>query len=342
MNETNRVLNVNINDIIPNRFQPRLNFDDTAMQELAKSIKEHGIIQPLVVRPVGEKYEIIAGERRYKAAQMVALTNVPVIVADLDDTKSAEVALIENIQRKDLSAIEEAKSYQKILEMGNLTQEQLAVRVGKSQSLIANKIRLLNLVNEVQNALLHHEISERHARSLIGLTAEEQTSMLKKIIDERLTVHQTDQEVKKLKPSNNVETLELFSSVETLDTEPEPQDKPTDMLYSDPEPQNKPTDILSPEPNVEKINNLLDMEIPSIQELPPRTDSSPISSDSLLKKDEIYNSNIRNQILPTDYKSAINSVKEVLNKVEKAGVKLESEEFDFENFYQIIIKIDKK
>lgn len=333
MNETNRVLNVNINDIIPNRFQPRLNFEDNAMQELAKSIKEHGIIQPLVVRPIGDKFEIIAGERRYKAANMVALTTVPVIVANLDDTKSAEVALIENIQRKDLSAIEEAKSYQKILDMGNLTQEQLATRVGKSQSLIANKIRLLSLIKEVQDSLMQHEISERHARSLLGLSELEQKNMLSRIINERLTVRQTDQEVSNLKPKTNVETLDLFNSVETLDTEPNEEDieKPITTI-----PETPVT------PTIEKIDNLLDMEIPTIQEMPPRSELNPLQNDILLKREEELPTENNNNVIISNYKEATESIRNIVNQIKEKGIKADSEEFDFENFYQIIIKLDKK
>ena len=153
MNQESQIYQINILDIIPNRFQPRLTFDEQALQELAASIKEHGIIQPLVLRRLGDKYEIIAGERRYKASQLAGLDKVPAIVVNMDDNKSAEVAIVENLQRKNLSAIEEAKSYKKLLDRGYLTQEELAKKMGISQSSIANKIRLLNLTDEVQNAL---------------------------------------------------------------------------------------------------------------------------------------------------------------------------------------------
>jgi ParB family transcriptional regulator, chromosome partitioning protein len=146
MKMNKEVVMVKLSDIIPNRFQPRLTFDEEALNELASSIKEHGIIQPLILRDLGSKYEIIAGERRYKASTIAGLTEVPAIVGTMDDQTSAELALIENIQRKDLSAIEEAKSYKKILDMGNFTQEELAKRMGKSQSTIANKMRLLNYI----------------------------------------------------------------------------------------------------------------------------------------------------------------------------------------------------
>ena len=184
-----RVVDLDLNDVLPNRFQPRIKFSEDSIIELSESIKEHGVIQPIVVRPIGDKYEIIAGERRYKASVLAGKETIPAIITDLNDKDSAEVALIENVQRKDLTAIEEAISYKKILDMGYLTQDQLAVKLGKSQSTVANKIRLLNLCDEVQEALMEDKISERHARSMLKLpTAEKQRLMLEKIINERLTV----------------------------------------------------------------------------------------------------------------------------------------------------------
>ena len=198
MNMEEKILQIPIEKIIPNRFQPRLTFDDNALQELAQSIKEHGIIQPLVLRNLGDKYEIIAGERRFKASQMAGLKTVPAVISDIDDKKSAEVALVENIQRKNLTSIEEAKSYKNILDQGYLTQEQLAEKLGISQATVANKLRLLNLADEVQDALLKEKISERHARSLLVIKdKDEQVKWLNRILNERLTVRQLDIELKK-------------------------------------------------------------------------------------------------------------------------------------------------
>lgn len=192
-NMEKEIIEVSLDDIIPNRFQPRLAFDEDALNELAKSIRQHGIIQPLVLRKVGNKYEIIAGERRYKASFIAGLTKVPAVVIDLNDNESAEVAIVENIQRKNLSALEEAKSYKKLLDRGYLTQDELAIKMGKTQGSISNKLRLLNLTEVVQNALLNNEISERHARSLLRLEdPEEQEEVLHRIISERLNVRDTD------------------------------------------------------------------------------------------------------------------------------------------------------
>jgi len=191
------IIDISVEDIIPNRFQPRLTFDTEALNELANSIREHGIIQPLVVRRVQDKFEIIAGERRYKAASLIGMKKVPCIIMDLNDNESAEVAVIENIQRKEMSPLEEAKSFKKLLDKGYLTQDELAKRMGKSQSSIANKLRLLNLDEVVQEAILNNKISERHARSLLKLDSkEEQRNILNEIIEKKLTVKQTDELIK--------------------------------------------------------------------------------------------------------------------------------------------------
>lgn len=193
-----RVVELNMDDILPNRFQPRITFGEDAINELATSIKEHGVIQPIVVRKINDKFEIIAGERRYKASRIAGKRTIPAIITDLNDKESAEIALIENVQREDLTPIEEAVSYKKILDMGYLTQEELSSKLGKKQSTISNKLRLLNLDEEVQEALLEKKISERHARSLLKLNGKDQKSMLKKIIEQRLTVRKTDEEIEKI------------------------------------------------------------------------------------------------------------------------------------------------
>ena len=215
MNEMrNRVIDLDINDVLPNRFQPRVKFNEDAIIELAESIKEHGIIQPIIVRPIGDKYEIIAGERRYKASILAGKDSIPAIITDLNDKDSAEIALIENVQRKNLTPIEEAVSYKKILDMGYLTQEQLALKLGRSQSSIANKMRLLHLSDDVQEALVEEKISERHARSLLKLnTPEKQNQMLSRIINERLTVRKTDEEIDKMINESPVE--EVNSEINT-------------------------------------------------------------------------------------------------------------------------------
>lgn len=190
-----KIIYVPVEDILPNRFQPRLAFDEKELNELASSIAKYGIIQPIVLRNIGDKYEIIAGERRFKASQLAGLTKVPAIINNTDDNTSAEIALLENLQRKNLTPIEEAQSYRKLIDRG-FTQEEIATKLGVSQSSIANKMRLLNLPKKVQDALLYGKISERHARSLLSLNnVDLQLNLLDRIIDERLTVKQTEEEI---------------------------------------------------------------------------------------------------------------------------------------------------
>ncbi len=231
MDNNRKVVELPLEDVLPNRFQPRIKFSEDAINELSESIKEHGVIQPIVVRPVGDRYEIIAGERRFKASTLAGLQTIPAIIINLNDKDSAEVALIENVQRQDLTPIEEAISYKKILDMGYLNQENLADKIGKSQSSIANKLRLLNLDEEVQEALLNGKISERHARSLLKLTnKDEQVSLLNKIITERLTVRKTDEEISKMLNGNKEETIKP-SEVEVLSFE-EPIIIPSDDVVT--------------------------------------------------------------------------------------------------------------
>ena len=198
-----KVVNLSNNDILPNRFQPRKYFDEEDILQLSESIKEHGVINPIIVRKLGDKYELVAGERRYKANILAGNDNIPAIIMDVNDKESSEIAVVENIQRRDLNAIEEAISYKRILDIGYMTQEQLAQKMGKSQSAIANKIRLLKLSDDVQDALMKKQISERHARSLLKLSSQQkQNEMLNRIINERLTVRKTDEEIDKM--NNNI------------------------------------------------------------------------------------------------------------------------------------------
>lgn len=193
-----KIIYVSVDDIIPNRFQPRLAFDENELNELANSIIKYGVIQPIVLRNIGEKYEIIAGERRYKASCLAGLKKIPAIINNTDDNTSAEIALLENLQRKNLTPIEESQSYKKLLDRG-FTQEEIATKLGISQSSIANKLRLLNLPKKVQDSLLYGKISERHARSLLSLNNKEmQEELLSRIVNERLTVKQTEEEIDKL------------------------------------------------------------------------------------------------------------------------------------------------
>lgn len=210
-----------LDDIIPNRFQPREVFEERPLKELAVSIKEHGVIQPIIVRRVNDKYEIIAGERRYKASALAGLTKIPAIIRELDDKESSKVALLENLQRKNLNPIEEAKTYQKILEIDEMTQEELAKTMGKSQSSVANKLRLLSLSDEIQQALLQDKISERHARTLLNVKdPKEQQDLLNEIINTKMTVRQLESKIKKEQTPNESliqDTMVSNPSLENMD-----------------------------------------------------------------------------------------------------------------------------
>lgn len=191
------VIQLPVNKVEPNRFQPRSIFNDEKIRELAQTINTHGMIQPIVVRKLeGDNYEIIVGERRWRAVQTLEWENISAIIRDMTDAETASVALIENLQREELTVIEEATAYARLLELHSLTQEALAQRLGKSQSTIANKLRLLKLPEEVQQALLNKFITERHARALIKLKEpEKQIKILQAILDHDLNVKQTEEKI---------------------------------------------------------------------------------------------------------------------------------------------------
>ena len=194
-----------IEKIIPNRNQPRLTFNDESLLELALSIKENGLIQPIVVRASDEKYEIIAGERRYRAMMMGGFTSIPAIISEMSDNQSATVALIENIQREDLNVLEEAIAFKELLRIQNMTQKELAVKVGKSQSSIANKIRLLELPAPVLEALSNKKITERHARAMLGLDESKVIEILDTVTKKKLNVKQTESLIDK--PSKKTQRI---------------------------------------------------------------------------------------------------------------------------------------
>lgn len=258
--ENEEIKKIPIDHIIPNRYQPRTVFDDEKIEELARTIHIHGVIQPIVVREYDQdKFEIIAGERRWRAMKKLEWEEVPAIVKNLSDSETASVALIENLQREELSPIEEAMAYGKLLEIHDLTQEALAQRLGKGQSTVANKLRLLKLPQEVQDALLNKLITERHARSLIPLkNPQMQVQLLAEIIEKSLNVKQTEERVVKLLGQN--------------DEKPKPKRK----------------------------------------------------------------------AFSKDMRIAVNTIRQSLSMVSDSGIKLDSEEEEFDEFYQFTIRIPKK
>ncbi len=275
--EENKIIYVPVGDILPNRFQPRLAFDEKELNELATSIVKYGVIQPIVLRKIGEKYEIIAGERRYKASILAGLKSIPSIIMNTDDNTSAEIALLENIQRKNLTVIEEAQSYKKLIDKG-FTQDDIASKLGVSQSSIANKLRLLNLPKEVQNALLYNQISERHARSLLTLNnADLQNNLLKRIISEKLTVKQTEDEIATLLNKDKIENEEIPEDI---------------MKFLKPEPKKEETIP------AEQIENL-DLKVPEIVEIKEEQNEPKIYED---------NSEIINPFQTTDTAQNIDNI----------------------------------
>lgn len=199
MDKINDIVMLEIGKIVPNPYQPRQVFNEASIEELAISIKEYGILQPITVRPVDDHYELIMGERRFRAAESIGLNHIPAIVLDVNNEDSAVVALIENLQRVDLSFLEEAESYKKLIELHGLTQGELSKKIGKSQSAISNKLRLLRLDTSVLSEVNNSKLTERHCRALLRLgDAKLQQRAVKHIKKQELNVKESEQYIKKM------------------------------------------------------------------------------------------------------------------------------------------------
>ncbi|WP_238786271.1 nucleoid occlusion protein [Bombilactobacillus mellis] len=197
--DQDQIQEIPLKQIIPNTYQPRRQFDDVQLNELAQSIQVNGLLQPIIVRlNDDQKYEIIAGERRFRAVELLNWEKIPAIVRDYSNQESAALALIENLQREDLNPIEEAQAYQQLEQMEQLPQKDLARKLGKSQSYVANKLRLLKLAQPVQQAIISGTISQRHGRALLNLSAKQQEEVLAKIMKRKLTVKATEKLVQQL------------------------------------------------------------------------------------------------------------------------------------------------
>jgi ParB family chromosome partitioning protein len=205
--DQSKTITVSIEDIVPNPFQPRKEFDPEKLRDLADSIQAHGLIQPLAVRKVNQQYQLIAGERRWRASKLAGLTTVPVVLIETDDRGLMEMALVENLQREDLNPLEAALAYRRLIDEFNLTQEEVAARVGRSRPAIANTMRLLSLPEPVQKAVATGEISEGHARALLGLKRPEDAIRLcQEISAQDLSVRATEQAVRNLESGVSRET----------------------------------------------------------------------------------------------------------------------------------------
>ena len=206
-NET--VSQISVSDIKANPYQPRKIFDDAALNELAESIKEHGILQPVVVRKAGKSFELVVGERRFRAAKLSKLDEIPAIVKELTDQQMMELAILENLQREDLTPIEEAEAYQKLMEALNLTQEQLAFRLWKSRPHIANHVRLLALPKDVRQLISDKKLSMGHGRTLLGLRAKKSIpDVAEKVVKDNLNVRQLENLVQRMNEDVPRETIE--------------------------------------------------------------------------------------------------------------------------------------
>lgn len=190
--QNKQVQDLPIAQLHPNRYQPRRTFSKESIKQLAQTLDEEGLLQPIIVREDGEGYEIVAGERRYRAAKSLGWEKIPAIVNNLSDTQTASLALIENLQRENLNPIDEALAYQELMKINNLTQTQLAQNIGKSQSYVANKLRLLKLAPSGQQSLAQGQISARHGRALLALDVDQQGRLLKEILDKDLSVKETE------------------------------------------------------------------------------------------------------------------------------------------------------
>ncbi len=210
-----------ITELEANQNQPRRNFDDQSLQELADSIKQHGVVQPIIVRKIDENYQIVAGERRWRAARLAGLKSVPVVVKDYSNIQVMEIALIENLQRQDLNAIEEAIAYKSLIEEHDMTQEEISEKIGRSRSAIANTLRLLNLPGEIKEFVVQGKISAGHARALLSITDKKrQIEIALKIIDQQLNVRDIEklvmQKEKGEPKKENKKSVEIIELEERL------------------------------------------------------------------------------------------------------------------------------
>ena len=351
---------INVASIVPNKFQPRIDYDDESIQKLAAAIRIHGIVQPLTVRRVADQFEIITGERRLRAAKTLGITQVPCIICDVNDTESAEITVVENIHSKDLTAIEEAKNFQKILDKKYLTQEQLAERMGITIDLLTSKLNLLTLDEAVQTALQQNQISERHARSLLKLTDKmQQVNLLNEIIQNRLTVKQVDEKIDIIignyhKQEDLTGGIQVNSSDVNIGTEVlggndgvaltpttyqynskvEEDESKNSIFFNNLE--NAPVTMEDPTLNFgfnpfqteeqKAEDEMVDLSDEEVEEL-----DEPVEEEEKAKAYDLYT--------PEELLAAIN---DLINIAKGNGVEVKTEDFDFTKSYQLIIKLPKE
>lgn len=305
-----KVVEIKLDQIVPNRYQPRQVFDKEGIQELAQTIDEHGLLQPIVIREYEPaKYEIIAGERRFRAMKLLQWETAPAIIEKMSDHEAASLALVENLQRSQLSSVEEAQAYRRLMDLNHLTQAALAKGMGKSQSFVANKLRLLKLIKPVQTAILDHRISERHGRAMLDLNEKQQREMLMRIVNSRLTVRQTEDEVARLLgrplPSEIAKQKAAARQRELSSIAPVAE----------------PGQEASPAPA-------------------PANDAAPASKPAKKAPRKKNKTKPAKQI--NDARLALNTIKKSIKLATDSGFKVTTKESDNEQSYQLVIEIPKK
>ncbi len=360
---------INVDQLVPNKAQPRTQFDTSSLQELASSIRSHGIVQPLIVRRLQDKFEIIAGERRLKAAELLGLQSVPCIICDIDDNESSELALVENIHRKDLTPIDEARGYKKLLDKGYITIDQLAARMGTTQSNLNDKIRLLSLDEAVQDALQKNMISVKHAKSLLRLTDKmKQVDILNEIIRDKLTVRQVEDEIDKvlgtykkeenltgginIDSRNDIDVSNLLLEDDDFNLSITPKeyqyrskinDKNTkkslffNNLENHPATMEDPTLSFGFDP-MKTQNIISDEDFVDLED--QQTDDEldiPIQGSEAAQQEEEKKINM-DVYTPRELTKAIN---ELVKLAIENNIEVKTEEFNFSDIYQIVVKIVK-
>ena len=335
-----------IAQILPNSFKPRLEFDQEKLERLSNSIRIHGIIQPLTVKRVQDKFEILSGERRLKAAQMVGLTAVPCIICSCDENESAEVSIIEKLNSVDISAIEAAKCYKNLMDKG-YTQENIVERIGIPADKLELKLKLLTLSEPVQDALLKGKISEKHARALLKiLDPNKQVELLNDVINNRLTVKQLDDKIDVALGNKSIEEIDANPNINDLDVE----FRPSEYKYN--------STIRETTTSNPFFNNLENAPV-SMGDTTTTIGDNPFAAEQAFAEsgivdldDTIDDIDIpgEEQVVQKDEinleiytpKDLINAIKKVLDKARENDLDVKTEEFDFTDINQMIIKIGKQ
>ena len=308
----NQVVEIPLDQIEPNRYQPRQVFDKQGIQELAQTIQEHGLLQPIILREYEPaKYEIIAGERRFRAMKLLNWEKAPAIVEKMNDHETASLALIENLQRAELSSVEEAQAYRRLMDLNHMTQANLAKGMGISQSAVANKLRLLKLIKPVQNAILDGLITERHGRALLPLDDDGQRKILMRVVNEKWTVRQTEDEVARYLGKPVPSEIEAKKEVARLASQVSATETPAAASSVAPKTKTKPANANHPKKKAKK------------------------------EKSAKPTHQVHETISVSDPRIAINTIKDSVKMIKDSGLAADLTETTLKNSYKLTIKIAK-